>query len=91
MYLHLGSDTVVKTDEIIGIFDMDNTTVSKHTKKLLAQSEKNGEVVNVSYELPKSFIICSSLNRRINKRKKIKKKIYISQLSSKTLVKRDII
>lgn len=79
MYLHLGSDTVIKTDEIIGIFDLDTSTVSKHTRDYLTKSEKNNEVVTVSYELPKSFILCQSGN---------KQKIYICQLSSKTVQKR---
>lgn len=64
MYLHLGNNTVVNSNEIIGIFDMDNTTVSKHTRKYLAQRTKNGEVVNVSLELPKSFVVCSSNNKK---------------------------
>ena len=80
MYMHLGENTVVKLDEIIGIFDMDNTTVSKSTRDFLKLSEKRGEVINVSYELPKSFIVCS------NKRKE--KRVYISQISSTTLNKR---
>ena len=49
MYLHLGQDTVVRTDEIIGIFDLENTSISKITKEFLARSEKGGLVVNVSY------------------------------------------
>ena len=32
MYVHLGVDQVVKEDDIIGIFDLDSTTVSKHTR-----------------------------------------------------------
>ncbi len=80
MYMHLGENTVVKIDEIVGIFDMDNTTVSKSTRDFLKFSEKRREVINVSYELPKSFIVCS------NKRKE--KKVYISQISSTTLNKR---
>ncbi len=80
MYMHLGENTVVRLDEIIGIFDMDNTTVSKSTRDFLNFSEKRREVINVSYELPKSFIVCS------NKRKE--KRVYISQISSTTLNKR---
>ena len=79
MFLHLGQDTVVSFDEIIGIFDMDNTTVSKNTRKFLNLAERRGEVVNVSYELPKSFIICN---------RKKENKVYISQISSSTLQKR---
>lgn len=80
MYMHLGENTVVRLDEIIGIFDMDNTTVSKSTREFLKFSEKRREVINVSYELPKSFIVCSN--------KKKEKRVYISQISSTTLNKR---
>ena len=79
MYLHLGEKTAIRTDEIIGIFDLDNTTVSKNTREFLAKEQKSGNVINVSYELPKSFIICEENNER---------KIYISQLSSQTLYRR---
>ena len=79
MYMHLGENTVVRIDEIIGIFDMDNTTVSKSTREFLKFSEKRREVIYVSYELPKSFIVCNE---------KGKNKVYISQISSSTLQKR---
>ena len=81
MYIHLGQETVIKSNEIIGIFDLENTTVSKNTRSFLAKAEKRKEVINVTYELPKSFILTS------NKRKK-ENKVYISQISSSTLYKR---
>lgn len=80
MYIHLGQNTVVKTDSVIGIFDIESTTVSKHTRKFLTRAEKSGSVTNVSYELPKSFIVSCDENR--------KERIYISQISSSTLYKR---
>lgn len=81
MFIHLGQETVVKQDEVVGIFDMDNTTISKHTRKFLNFAEKRGEVVNITYELPKSFVVCA-------KNKGKNKKVYISQISSLTLHKR---
>ena len=81
MYLHLGKDTVINSQEIIGIFDLDTSTVSRHTRKYLNIAEKNKETVIVSYELPKSFIVCA-------KPKSKNKKIYISQISPLTLQKR---
>ena len=80
MYLHLGQETVVESGEIIGIFDLENATLSKHTRNFLAGATKRGEVVNVSMELPKSFIICLD--------KKMRRRVYISQLSCATLLKR---
>lgn len=79
IYLHLGQDTVVKFDSIVGIFDMDTTTVSKFSREFLSRSEKQKNVINVSFELPKSFIVCNE-NGQL--------KTYISQLSSTTLQKR---
>lgn len=83
MYIHLGLDTVIKKEDIIGIFDLDTSTVSRHTRKYLSVAEKNGEVINVTNELPKSFIVCAK------KQNKKDKKVYISQISSVTLLKRN--
>ena len=79
MYLHLGQSVVVPEASIIGIFDLDNTTGSHITRKFLSQAEKNGRIVNVSDELPKSFVVCNENNDT---------KIYLSQLSTQTLLKR---
>ncbi len=79
MYLHLGQDTVIESESIIAMFDIDACTVSKKTRDFLTIAEKSGQVVNVSYELPKSFVVC---------RKKGKTVVYISQLATKTLSKR---
>lgn len=81
MYLHLGQDTVVRTDTIIGIFDMDTSTVNKITRDYLSDCEKQGRVVNVSMELPKSFVICQKKDEHAFT-------VYISQISSATLLKR---
>lgn len=79
MYLHLGQDTVITTESIVAMFDIDACTVSKKTRDFLANSEKNGEVVNVSYELPKSFVVCKKQGKTV---------VYITQLSTKTLLLR---
>ena len=79
MYLYLGQETVVPMREVVGIFDMENTTISKSTRDLLSEAEKQGRVVTVSTELPKSFVVCVENGKR---------NVYISQLSSQTLIKR---
>lgn len=82
MYLHLGQDIVVRSSDIIGIFDIENTSVSKSTKEYLGEQEKRQRVVNVSTELPKSFIVCS------DEKNKREITVYISQISCATLKKR---
>jgi len=79
MYLHLGQNVVVSEEDIIGVFDLDNTTGSKTTRNFLNNAQKAGEVINVSDELPRSFIVSNRDNV---------KKIYLSQLSPQTLLKR---
>lgn len=76
MYLHLGQNTVIKTEEIIGIFDMDNTTVSKTTRDFLSKAEKEGRVRYVSFDLPKSFVLTKD------------KTVYISPIAAATLIGR---
>lgn len=79
MYLHLGQDTVVRTSDVIAIFDMENTSVAKSTKSYLSQAQKKGYVVNVTLEMPKTFVVCEIDGKTV---------VYISQISSATLKKR---
>lgn len=79
MYLHLGEDTLVSCGDVIGIFDIENTSVSRHTKNFLYKAEKKGIVTNVSLEMPKSFAVCE---------KNGAERVYISQISAYTLKKR---
>lgn len=79
MFLHIGLDKLIEQDTIVGIYDLDTSTVSRSTRNYLAKAEKAGEVENVCVDLPKSFIVCNENGRR---------KIYISQLSVQTLLRR---
>jgi hypothetical protein len=80
MYIHIGQDTVIIDEEIIGIFDMENTTVMKSTVDYLNKAEKDGKVNNVApFELPKSFVVTDNEKG---------KKIHISPVSVGTILKR---
>ena len=79
MYLHLGQDTVVRDCDIIGIFDLDITTQSIRTRNYLNTAEKRGEVRYVTEDLPKSFVVAGQ---------RASQQVYISQLSTATLLKR---
>lgn len=75
MYLHLGDDTVITDERIIGIFDMDTSTVNKATRDYLSKAEKNNKIVYVNYDLPKSFVVTDD-------------KIYVGPINTATLNKR---
>ena len=57
MYLHLGSQMAVRDRAIIGIFVLDNTSSSKITRAFLEQAQEEGALIDVSYELPKAFVL----------------------------------
>ncbi len=57
MYLHVGNNRIIRTASIVGIFEMDNATVSMITRKFLNSMQKDYLVEAASYEIPKSFIL----------------------------------
>jgi len=59
MYLYLGGDRAIALRELIGIFDLDTVTVSKHSRDFLAQAQKQGRVHDAGggLGLPKSFVL----------------------------------
>lgn len=78
MYLHLGQDMVVRKSDILGIFDLDNTSHSHITRQFLQKAEKGGRVRDISGELPRSFIVTSDKESLV----------YLSQISTLTLLRR---
>lgn len=75
MFIHLGEDTVINDKKIIGVFDIDTSTVNKATRDYLAKAEKDKRIVYVNYDLPKSFIVCDDA-------------VYISPINTATINKR---
>ena len=79
MYIPIGGDMAVREDTIVGVFDLDNTTWSKHTKNYLRQAERDGKVIPVGDELPKSFIVTREMGME---------RVYLIQFSASTMEKR---
>lgn len=81
MYLHIGNDYIVNSRDIVGIFDIENSSTSAITRDFLSAAEKNKRVIYCTYELPKSFVVCFDNDT-------LEEKVYISQLGCATLLKR---
>ena len=79
MYVHAGNNRIIRTREIVGIFDMDTATMQGATREYLRSSEKEGRMINIKEEIPKSFIITSE---------KGGDKVYVSQISTSALLGR---
>lgn len=80
MYLHVGQNELVLENRIIGIFDMDKASYGKRTREFLAAAEVEGVVIDISGEIPKSFLVCDHPYH--------KQIVYLSQLNVGTLQKR---
>ena len=81
MFLHLGNDILVRKSEVLGVFDLDNSSQSHITRRYLAEAERSGAVVNAAGdELPKSFVVCAAPGGP--------QRVYLSQLNASTLMKR---
>ncbi len=81
MYIHLGGDIVIDNNEIVGCFDIDKTTISGITRNFLKTAQDMGKIIHVNVnELPKSFIITEKDGNN---------KIYLSNLTVQTIVKRN--
>lgn len=75
MFIHLGDDKLITDKGVIGIFDIDTSTVNKATRDFLAKAEKEKRVEYVNYDLPKSFVVTDE-------------KVYVSPINTSTLNKR---
>ena len=78
MFLHVGNNKNILIERIVGIFDMDNATLSAVTRKFLSQNERAGLSTSAAFDdLPKSFVLYIDIDNQY--------KICYSQLSSSAL------
>ena len=78
MYLNIGSDMAVRDRSVIGIFDLDNTTVTARGREFLQHAEQDGQVVPCD-DLPKSYVLTAEYGMN---------RVYLTSLNSATLEKR---
>lgn len=76
MFLYLGGDVTVRSSDVIGIFDIEECSVSRVTAEFLNSCQKKGVISNVSEDMPKSFIVTTD-------------KTYISNVSHSTIFRRN--
>ena len=78
MYLSIGNDMAVRTSSVVGIFDLDNTTVSARGREFLSKAEREGQVIPCD-DLPKSYLLTAEYGLN---------KVYLTPFSTQTLEKR---
>ena len=79
MYLHIGNKKSVRKKDIIGIFDLDTSTVTKTGKDFINRLQRSGAVEYDDDDLPRSFVLVVEDG---------KSKVRLSRISSKGLLAR---
>lgn len=79
MYISIGADFAVREKAVLGIFDLDNTTWSRHTRNFLSEAEQQGEVIDVTADLPKSFVLTEEFGMN---------RVFLTQFNTTSLEKR---
>ena len=76
MYLHIGQDTTLITGEIVGIFDLDNASHGKDTRRLLTGAEQSGRLRVIGDDLPRTLVLMKN------------NQAYLTPISTGTIAKR---
>ena len=76
MYVDIDTDSLVNGDDVVGIFDLDNTTVNKFTNEFLNKMRAEGKIEYLVSDIPKSFILMKDGT------------VFVVELSSQILKKR---
>ena len=73
MFVHIGENKVVRKKDILGVFDMDSATISNVTRKYLKNAGKEGKIVVLGLDLPRTFIVMKD------------KTVYLSSIPSSSI------
>ena len=74
-FIHLGGDVSVCADDIVGVFDIERTTVVPSVNAFLAAAQKSGRVYYCSLDMPGSFTVTADT-------------VFVSNVSAGTIIKR---
>ena len=79
MYTEIGLNLSLREEHILGVFDLDNTSWSKITRNFLHTAQENGEVVEATDSLPKSFVLAQQYGQN---------RVYLTKSNSAVLQKK---
>ncbi|MNP54101.1 hypothetical protein D3C76_1486310 [compost metagenome] len=75
MYIHLGGEKVIRSSELVAIFDISIEKSSKISKQFVSHAIKDKNVLRIGEEEAKSIVVTESM-------------VYYSPISSATLKKK---
>jgi hypothetical protein len=75
VYIHLGGEKIIRTSQLVAIFDISIEQSSKLSKQFVMHAQKNKEIEAIGEEDHKSIVVTNN-------------KVYYSPISTSTLKKR---
>ncbi|WP_410512930.1 DUF370 domain-containing protein [Paenibacillus sp. BR2-3] len=75
MYIHLGGEKIIRSSELIAIFDISIEKSSKVSKQFVIQAQQDKKLERIGEEEAKSIVVTKNI-------------VYYSPISSSTLNKR---
>lgn len=79
MYVHIGKDTVINSENIIAVLDIESLEKNKNLKEVLQNLRISDNIIDVSDGNKKSLVIINKNSKNIG---------YITNISTATLGKR---
>lgn len=79
MYVDIGMNLAVRASQVLGIFDLDNTSWSKRTREFLSRAQECGQVIEATDELPKSFVLTQEYGEN---------RVYLTKYNASVLARR---
>lgn len=88
MFLHLGNNISVPVKDIVAILDKDSLEASKENNSYINKLKEIGHIKNEDVKNKKSYVIVCSGDFKRGRKKEENCFIYLSNISSTTLLKR---
>ena len=79
MYVDIGMDLAVRASQVLGVFDLDNTSWSKRTREFLQRAQEDGCLIEATDELPKSFVLTQEYGQT---------RVYLTKFNASILARR---
>lgn len=79
MYIDIGMDLAVRESQVLGVFDLDNTSWSKRTREFLSRAQESGQLIEATDELPKSFVLTQEYGEN---------RVYLTKYNAAVLARR---
>ena len=79
MYVGIGMSIAVRASQVLGVFELDNPSWSKRTREFLQRAQEEGNLVEATDELPKSFVLTQEYGQT---------RVYLTKYNASVLARR---